>query len=298
MLATVPFLAKVLPEPVPPRTRELDRDGNSLLMLAASNGHEELLNGLFNSLPALANEAYLEDSVGETSILSASGSLSVRINIEEKNREGMNALCMATQRGHYATVKLLIDNGAKCHGALVSRRATGDDAITPLWLAARLTECAAPDGGRNDANQVRHSPELLVDLLLKNGAAADLDTPSWQGQTPLIAAAGAGRHAVLKLLIDAGAEVNKSDAHRLTPLMHAAHHGHFDAVEMLLNHGAQVDPRPGRLSALILAAESGRDRIVSLLSARGGPTSIMRTRAVLPPSSAQPKAAMSRQWIC
>ena len=276
VLAVVPLFSHFLPARVPVRTREFDREGNSAMMLAAENGQDALLNDLFSTDTASENEHYLEHSeAGLGGLIPGASSTavhvgaSVKMNIEEKNREGLNMLCMATRRGHFNTIKLLLDNGARAHGALPSPNGNAHCGITPLWLAARLTDCAPVAGNTGYANGIAPSPELVVDLLLKNGARADLNMHSGPGQTPLIAAAGAGRVGVVSLLIEAGAKIDQFDIHKLTPLMHACHYGHLDVALLLLNNGALPDPRPGKISALILAVEGGHDRVVSLLIARG-----------------------------
>jgi serine/threonine-protein phosphatase 6 regulatory ankyrin repeat subunit B len=261
---------------VPVRTREFDKEGNSAVMLAAENGRDGLLNDLFRTDTTSGGERYLAHSeAGSGEFFAGASSTAfhvgpaVKINIEEKNIEGLNALCMATRHGHFNTIKLLLDNGAKAYGSLPIPGQDRNYSITPLWLAARLARCEPVTGNSAYGDQLTSSPDLVVDLLLKNGAGADINTRSGPGQTPLIAAAGAGRAGVVSLLIDAGAQVDQVDVHKLTPLMHACHYGHLDVVLLLLNRGASPDPRPGKLSALTLAAEGGHDRVVSLLVARG-----------------------------
>jgi serine/threonine-protein phosphatase 6 regulatory ankyrin repeat subunit B len=246
------------------------------MMLAAENGRDGLLNDLFRTDTRSGRERSLAQSeAGSDEFVAGASSTAlhvghvVKINIEEKNLEGLNALCMAARRGHFNTIKLLLDNGAKAYGSLPIPGQERNYSITPLWLAARLARCEPVTGNSAYGDQITSSPEFVVDLLLKNGAGADINTPSGPGQTPLIAAAGAGRAGVVSLLIDAGAQVDKVDVHKLTPLMHACHYGHLEVVLLLLNKGASPDPRPGKLRALTLAAEGGHDRVVSLLVARG-----------------------------
>ena len=142
--------------------------------------------------------------------------------------------------------------------------------ITALPPVAGSAACYMQPATGNAAygSVINHSPEMVVDLLLKHGARADINTLSGPGQSPLIAAAGAGRVGVVNLLIDAGAQVDQVDfTHKLTPLLHV-HYGHLEVALRLLNKGASPDPLPRKLSALTLAAEGGHDRI-SLLAARG-----------------------------
>ena len=272
LLAKVPLVSAILPLRIPVQNRALDKDGNSLTMLAASNGHGALLNSLLKApVEGHARQNVIGDAGADADALPLTHrsnrtyiSTPAKVDLDQTNREGMNALCMAIRHGHYATIELLINGGARVIGPL-ARHESGYP-ITPLWLAARLTECA-PD--ESSYGQVGHTPELVVDLLLKSGAAADVNARSWQGQTPLIAAAGAGQVGVVRLLTDAGARVNEPDEHQLTALMHAAHHGHADVVRQLITSGATVDPRSGKLSALILAAESGREAVIKVLVHRG-----------------------------
>jgi ankyrin repeat protein len=279
LLATMPLISHLLPERVPVRARERDGQGNSIMMLAAGNGHDQLLNDFFNDAGDADENtqpqfAYADESESGSVSLEPRNrlrrlSVPLKLDIEAKNLDGMNALCLATREGHYGAIKLLIDNGAKVGGTVSSYTENRPELLTPLWLAARLTECAPAGNTANRPNQIGHTPEMVVDLLLKNGAAADINTPSWEGQPPLVAAAGAGRPAVVKLLIEHGARIEACDWHKLTPLMHAAYNGHRDVAEILLNHGASPDPEQGRLGALILAAERGHDHVIRLLAQRG-----------------------------
>jgi ankyrin repeat protein len=281
LLARVPLASFILPSRVPVRARELDAEGNSLMMVAAANGQEVLLRELFNR-PSDAddNQDGYESGVGgdadsnaftlvSSRRAAALGSPS-RINIEEKNLDGLTALCQATRNGQYAAIKFLIDQGAKVNGTFPTHAGTEQVFVTALWLAAKLTTCPAGNGTGGDAVQKFYTPEMVVRLLLENGARSDINTPCWQlRHTPLIAAAAAGRAEVVTLLIENGAQIDLADQHQLTPLIHAAWHGRRSVIEVLLNHGASPNGKPGELSALILAAEGGHEDVIQLLADRG-----------------------------
>ena len=77
-----------------------------------------------------------------------------------------------------------------------------------------------------------------------NPAARDPESPAHS--TALAGAAGRGNLEMIRLLLDAGADVNDGGPH-VRPLCRAAHVGHLDAVKLLVAHGADVnlpDPDP------------------------------------------------------
>ena len=62
--------------------------------------------------------------------------------------------------------------------------------------------------------------------------------------TPLCMAAESGRTGVVKILLDAGADLNKADRSGRTPLYFAAWSGSKEVVKVLLDRGADPDNRP------------------------------------------------------
>jgi ankyrin repeat protein len=89
------------------------------------------------------------------------------------------------------------------------------------------------------------------------------------GETPLMHAGVYSDAAMVKLLLDHGADVNLASREGATALMRAA--GDFAKVELLLAQGAKVDARSnmGRTPLLIAAAFPGNVKTVRLLLARG-----------------------------
>ena len=129
-----------------------------------------------------------------------------------------------------------------------------------------------------------HASRLgLVDicqLLLEQGASADPPTRSTTGlvkslSTPLQIAAYKGNEAVVRLLLDRGADVNQSSIHSST-LDYAIAEGWEPVVRLLLERGAGVtieaaSPYYGLkgLASLILAARAGHVGITKLVLDNG-----------------------------
>ena len=81
---------------------------------------------------------------------------------------------------------------------------------------------------------------LISDLIV---LGANLD---WQGEenynyTPLHVAAWFGRVEIVRMLIDAGADVNLQDTDGWAPLHVAARFGKVEIVRMLIDAGARMD---------------------------------------------------------
>ncbi|KAH6981804.1 hypothetical protein BKA56DRAFT_549653 [Ilyonectria sp. MPI-CAGE-AT-0026] len=112
--------------------------------------------------------------------------------------------------------------------------------------------------------------EAVVRLLLDRGAdieAADED----EGQTPLLWAAEEGYEAVVRLLLDRGADIEAAaEGEGQTPLLWAAEEGHEAVMQLLLDRDADIEAADKRgRTPLIWAAKGGHEAVVRLLLDRG-----------------------------
>ena len=122
-----------------------------------------------------------------------------------------------------------------------------------LWLSAK-------NGNIGEVQNLLHNTFMDVNCVNK----------FWLS-TPLYESAHQGHKAVVKLLLDSGAEANKADKYGYTPLHKAACRGHKEVVELLLDRGA--DPSKVeevfKETALHKAAYYGHKDVVQLLLVRG-----------------------------
>ncbi|CAO1602024.1 hypothetical protein XANCAGTX0491_005660 [Xanthoria calcicola] len=119
--------------------------------------------------------------------------------------------------------------------------------------------------------------EEPTQLLLASG----VDPNAYAGRygTPLVAAASQGHEAVMKMLLDQGAEVDAEGSSVFsTALAASSYFGYHSITELLLDRGAMPDRRrDSDDTALELACEGGHETIVELLISRGSDVNLRRS---------------------
>jgi ankyrin repeat protein len=115
-----------------------------------------------------------------------------------------------------------------------------------------------------------HGDRDLAATLLKRGASLTANTRIGH-HTPLHVAARGGHAAVVRLLVDAGADVRALTTTGAAPLHFAAASGSAETVTALLDRGADVNVREPQWeqTPLMFAASLGRTAVVKTLLARG-----------------------------
>ena len=201
---------------------EKNNDGYTALMLAASNGHKDIVSKL------LAQEG---------------------IDVNAKDDHHNTALIFATQKGHTEIVYALLAKGADVN-------AKDDHRNTALIFAAEkghtdivhaLLEKGADVNAKNalDQTALMYAAEqgnTDISLLLLADKDIKVNAKDNTGQTALMFAASNGHTEVVKLLLDKGALINIKDNAGQTALMFAAEKGHTEIVRALLENGAKHKP--------------------------------------------------------
>ena len=202
-----------------------------------------------------------------------------------------SSLHCACEKNHPEVVKLLVEGGADVdvegrdeHGALFTACETGKSEVVRLLVESGAWSGLAKDGevwmeGLMTAAAGGHAGVVRVLL----NAGMDVDSVDEIGNTALCRASRLGRVDVVRVLVDeGGADVNRTGRGGGTPLMKACVTGKEDLVRMLLEAGADVGVRDsGGETALDIARRRGWDGLVAVLEARYRPPGAERSGAEL-----------------
>ncbi|KAL8758200.1 MAG: hypothetical protein Q9199_001663 [Rusavskia elegans] len=157
--------------------------------------------------------------------------------------------------------------------ALLWAAATGKESLAKLLLTERIERkadiCATNYRGKTAlhlAVESKSNRVAVVKLLLQNGA--DVRAQSDGGWTALHNAAEKGFEDVASLLLDWEADVNATTSSGMTPLHWCARNGHIDLVKLLLRQqGIRVHRKDSfEETPMLGAAQNGHIDIAQLLS--------------------------------
>uniref|UniRef100_A0A674EXI4 Poly [ADP-ribose] polymerase n=1 Tax=Salmo trutta TaxID=8032 RepID=A0A674EXI4_SALTR len=224
-------------------------------------------------------------------------------NINEKNKDFMTALHVASERAHNDILEVLQKHGAKVNAV----DTLGQTALHRAALAGHIQTCrlllsygadpaivslqgfTASQMGNEAVQQILNEnvPTRNSDVdyrFLEAAKAGDLDTVQQlctpqnvncrdlegRHSTPLHFAAGYNRVAVVEYLLHHGADVHAKDKGGLVPLHNACSYGHYEVAELLVRHGASVNVADlWKFTPLHEAAAKGKYEICKLLLKHG-----------------------------
>ena len=146
------------------------------------------------------------------------------------------------------------------------RAAEAGDALTVTQMLAQGYGPNTPDrDGKTPLHWVNYID--VANRLIEHGA--NVNAVNHGGYRPLHSASRRGCTALVKLLLEHGADVSANAGHyRLTPLHLAVDDGHEAVVKILLSHGGNSHaPDWMGMTPIDVAVERENERIIRLLSA-------------------------------
>jgi ankyrin repeat protein len=200
-----------------------NRYGVTPMSLAAANGNAAMIALLLEA----GADANVVDKQGETALMTAArvGTVDAVKTLLDHGATvdtrdpafQQTALMMAVREDHPDVVKLLVDRGA----AVNVQTRTG---ATPAWILPN----SVPGFGHGIGIVRGGLPDRGSRFLIPGA------------MTPLLYAARDGRVESAKILIAAGAELERADANGITPLLMAITNDHVDMARYLIDRGANI----------------------------------------------------------
>mmetsp|Transcript_5917 Transcript_5917/g.17020 ORF Transcript_5917/g.17020 Transcript_5917/m.17020 type:complete len:928 (-) Transcript_5917:85-2868(-) len=234
-----------------------DKDGITALMEAAIMDHGKIVEYLLNNDAEADGKAnsevtalWLASGEGRTEVVKSL--LKKGADAANTRVDGITAVMTAAVGGHAETVKLLLEGGADA-------RAEDGEGLTALHNAAENGTVAVVEALVKAASASEDSDEKYIDTL------------SSAGFTPVIIAAAHGHVDVVRYLIAAGADQNRSNKDGVTSLMYAAASGRVEVMKALLEDGGMdIDATHSNGGTALIEASTGNSsESVSFLLERG-----------------------------
>ena len=266
-----------------------NREGSTPLWLACINGDAAMINALLKAgadpnepLPLGRSPLMIASKTGNVAAIRVLLEAGANPNAKETLR-GTTPLMWAADEGQAAAIKVLIDAGADIkarsnpapRGRGPALGKANDPRKQVAAQGAALARGAAPPplgvgggggnaggrggrggrgGGRggDDVNNDDDDAAVAAGIGRRGGGAAD------GGQiTPLVYAARANNLESVKVLLDAGADINQTTGYGWSPLLTATQNRYYKLAAYLLERGANVNlTNSGGWSPLYLATDN------------------------------------------
>jgi len=156
--------------------------------------------------------------------------------------------------------------------AFLQKVAEGDAAHVTLFLEAGI-DPSVPNATKRTALWIaveRKQPEVLKALLAGGVAPNEKNAPPMEaGKTIVFEAVDSGDAALVRTLVEAGADAKRANEYGVPPLAEAARVGNLAICETLLKAGADPNAAPGGFPLLYGPVNEDHLDVVRLLLASG-----------------------------
>jgi ankyrin repeat protein len=257
--------------------------------------------------------AHFGDSASVQALLGAQG------NPNLTNRYGVGPMHEAALRADAGLLRILVDGGAEIDLALpqgetplmLASRTSGVDAVRLLIEhGAKVNVVEQWQGQTPLMYAAAHDRSEVAAVLIAAGADVDVRTPRNElpermpavryfveipvaGFTPVMFAARHGALSTLRVLIEAGADLDAKTPEGFSPIVIALDNLHFDAAKVLVEAGASTDG--GGLFAVVEARN--RVNYVGEIQVPTGAESSLDLLALMLANGADPMDRLPQQLL-
>ncbi|KAJ8128163.1 hypothetical protein O1611_g5473 [Lasiodiplodia mahajangana] len=255
-------------------------DQRASLMEAVYEGHEAIVQVLLehganpnHNDPAGETALICGVLVGEEAIIRVL--LQYGADIEHRNLQGRTALLCAAFESNEAVVRLLLENGAdSTHKDLYGKTAFMygvlrgyGGVVRALLKYGANTEHIGSDG--RTAVRTNHGGKGPT-IILPGGEPLDGESSGGVLTTALVYGVIGGDEAVVRALLEHGANIEYMDPDRKTPLMYGVFRGYEAVVRVLLEYGANIEhiDFDGK-TALTYGVFGGDEAVIQILLEHG-----------------------------
>ena len=265
---TISVLSKLVQEVNPNVLHAAVPDANMIQAQLQKEEHKQQVRAYLTQTSKPLHKAVIQDNQQMVKRLLAAGS-----DIHEIDEAGMLPLTYAVLLDDQEMATLLLENGAD-----INRLDTNVNFWEQLGIWG-WGHTVGQEGGWAALHYITATgSEQMLQFLLQHGADVDIKEKE-HGNSPIFMAVQVDRPDMLKILIEAGADLTLNNKIGRTLLHSLAARGKIDYIKLLLENGADIDVGKPGTTPLMTAADLGEDDTMIFLLENGADINILNINA-------------------